>query len=128
MRFSLEWLASYLPGDLPDAKTLAARLTAAGFISEGVAGEGASAVLDIEITANRPDAMNHRGLAREAALALGRRFVDPEASLPVPEGRVAATHLASVTIVEPRLCSRFSARVIEGIRMGPSSKRIQERL
>jgi phenylalanyl-tRNA synthetase beta chain len=121
MKFSLEWLATYLPGELPDANLLRQRLTSAGFIVEGLEGAGADAVLDVELTANRPDAMNHRGLAREAALALGRTFQDrEEGKTPAESGRPAA-ELVQVVIEEPTLCSRYSARVLEGIRVGPST-------
>ncbi|MEO6325781.1 MAG: phenylalanine--tRNA ligase subunit beta [Thermoanaerobaculia bacterium] len=123
MKFSLEWLASYLPGEMPAVNLLRQRLTSAGFIVEGVEGSGIDTVLDVELTANRPDGMNHRGLAREAAVALGRTFQDPEeGKVPTesPSGRPAA-ELVQVVIEEPTLCSRFSGRVIEGIRVGPSS-------
>ena len=76
MKFRLEWLGQYLPGELPDLATLRRRLTDVGFIVEGTEGEGRDAVLEVELTANRPDGMNHRGLAREAACALGREFRD----------------------------------------------------
>ena len=127
MKFSLEWLATYLPGEIPDANLLRQRLTSAGFIVEGLEGSGADAVLDVELTANRPDAMNHRGLAREAALALGRAFQDrEEGKTPVASGR-SSSELVQVVIEEPTLCSRYSARVLEGIRVGPSAPPILSR-
>ncbi len=127
MKFRLEWLGQYLPGDLPDLATLRRRLTDVGFIVEGTEGEGKDAVLEVELTANRPDGMNHRGLAREAACALGRPFRD----VPVPapaEGAAAVSSLATVTIAAPELCSRYSARVVEGIRVREASARVQVRL
>ena len=127
MKFSYSWIASYLPGPPPDPKALGERLTAVGFIVEGVEGEGPSTVYDVEITANRPDAMNHRGLAREAAVALGRAFAEPAAA-PLPEGATPADARARVFVEEPTLCARYSARVIEGIRVGPASAAVRERL
>jgi phenylalanyl-tRNA synthetase beta chain len=128
VRFRGEWIASYLPGDPPDVGRLRERLTAAGFVVETVEGDGPSAVLDVEITANRPDAMSHRGLAREAAVALRRAFRDPEAGLAVAEGPERAAALAKVVIEEPSLCGRYSARVLTGIRVGPAGARVAERL
>ncbi len=128
MKFRLEWLASYISGETPDVEKLRARLTQIGFIVEGVEGSGPAAVLDVEITPNRPDAMNHRGLALEAGVALGREFHDAEAGAPVPEDGASSAELASVTIEEPELCSRYSARVLEGISMRGSSARVTERL
>jgi phenylalanyl-tRNA synthetase beta chain len=127
MKFRLEWLGQYLPGELPALATLRGRLTDVGFIVEGTEGEGRDAVLEVELTANRPDGMNHRGLAREAACALGREFRDTPAPAPT-EGSVDAASLATVTIEEPALCSRYSARVVEGIRVREASLAVQERL
>src|SRR5512145_3563605 len=127
MKFRLEWLAQYLPGERPDLALLRRRLTDVGFIVEGTEGEGRDAVLEVELTANRPDGMNHRGLAREAACALGRPFHDVPAPAPA-EGPVAASSLATVTIEAPDLCSRYSARVVEGLRVREASAAVQERL
>jgi phenylalanyl-tRNA synthetase beta chain len=128
LKFLSEWIAAYLPGEPPETALLREKLTAAGFVVETVEGEGPQAVLDVEITTNRPDAMNHRGLAREAAVALRRTFRDPEADRAVPEGSTSAAALAKVVIEEPSLCNRYSARVIEGVRVRPSGARVAERL
>jgi phenylalanyl-tRNA synthetase beta chain len=128
MKFRQEWLASYLPGAPPDTARLRERLTAVGFVVETVEGEGPLAVLDVEITANRPDAMNHRGLAREAAVALRREFRDPEAGRGVVEATTPVESLARVLIEEPSLCGRYSARVIEGLRVRPVGAGVGERL
>ncbi len=127
MKFRLEWLGQYLPGELPGLATLRRRLTDVGFIVEGTEGEGAGAVLEVELTANRPDGMNHRGLAREAACALGREFRDTPTPV-TAEGPVEAAALATVTIEAPELCSRYSARVIEGIRVREAAPQVRERL
>jgi phenylalanyl-tRNA synthetase beta chain len=127
MKMSLAWLASYLPGPAPDPAKAAERLTSVGFIVEGTEGEGSSIVYDVEVTANRPDGMNHRGLAREAAVALGREFRDPGPGSVAESGRPAA-ELAAVVIEAGELCTRYSARVIEGIRMGAASAGVRARL
>ena len=128
MRFACSWLASYLPGPAPDPKELGDRLTTVGFIVEGVEGAGAATVYDVEITANRPDGMNHRGLAREAAVAMRRAFADAEAAVPVPETGPAVETRAAVVVAEPSLCSRYSARVIEGVAIRPASAAVTARL
>ena len=68
MRFSLRWLREHLEGDTPAAE-MAERLTAAGMNVELQQPSADDLIWDVDITANRPDAMNHRGLAREAAAA-----------------------------------------------------------
>ncbi|MGE5346484.1 MAG: phenylalanine--tRNA ligase subunit beta, partial [Acidithiobacillales bacterium] len=123
-----EWIAAYLPGEPPSMAALRETLTAAGFVVETVEGDGPAAVLDVEITANRPDAMCHRGLAREAAVALRRAFRDPEAGLSISEEAPAAERLAKVVIEEPSLCDRYSARVLTGIGVGASGAALSERL
>jgi phenylalanyl-tRNA synthetase beta chain len=127
VKFAYSWIASYLPGPAPDPKALSDRLTAVGLIVEGVEGEGASTVYDVEVTANRPDGMNHRGLAREAAVALRRPFAEP-AVAQLPESATPADARVSIFVEEPALCPRYSARVIEGIRVGPASALVRERL
>jgi phenylalanyl-tRNA synthetase beta chain len=127
MKMSLSWLASYLPGPAPDPATAAERLTSVGFIVEGTEGDGAGTVFDVEVTANRPDGMNHRGLAREAAVAMGREFKDPGPGA-VAESGTPASELAAVVIEAGRDCTRYSGRVIEGIRMGPASAAVRARL
>ncbi len=68
MKFSLAWLRDHLEGTA-SADELAAKLTAAGMNVELRERIGDDEVWDVDVTANRPDAMNHRGLAREAAAA-----------------------------------------------------------
>jgi len=66
MKISPHWLRDFV--DLPvDYTRLADELTLAGVAVEGISGEGDSTVYEMEITTNRPDAMNHYGVAREAA-------------------------------------------------------------
>ena len=122
MKFSYEWIASYLPGPAPDPKALGERLTAVGFIIEGVEGSGEDTVYDVEITANRPDGMSHRGLA------LGRKFAEPDVGPPLRESDTAADTRARVYVEEPQLCTRYSARVVEGIRDGETSGIVRKRL
>ena len=73
MLVSLAWIKSLLPG-LPDAATVARVLTSRGLTVDAIAGEGADAVLDVDVPANRPDALGHLGVAREVAAGLGLPF------------------------------------------------------
>ena len=73
--------------------------------------------------------MSHRGLAREAAVALRREFRDPEAGLAVAGGDDAGRRRSRRCVIEePSLCDRYSARVIEGLRVRPVGARVGERL
>src|SRR5258706_1866398 len=129
MKFALEWLSDFVDTAAAGGPAgVRALLDRAGFPVESVEGEGAATILDVEITPNRPDAMSHRGLAREiAAMA-----AVPLLPLPPVEGRAEsgapATEVASVAIEIPRLCRRFGARVISGISGAPAPERVRARL
>ena len=70
MRLSAHWLREFVDLTVDDRR-LAEDLTAIGIAVEGISGEGASTVFEMEIGTNRPDAMNHYGVAREAAAFYG---------------------------------------------------------
>ena len=125
MIFDSEWLTDYLDG-APDLDFLARRLTDSGCLVElREAGDGAEK-WDVEVTTNRPDAMNHRGLAREAAVAIGDHLRPLEFEL--DEADEEASGLATVEIADPKLCPRYVARVIRGVRVGPSPEWLRRRL
>lgn len=81
-------------------------------------------LFDIEVTTNRPDAMNIVGLAREAGAALKLPFTFEPPMLPAGEG----AHQLSVENEAPELCSRYMAAVIDGVKVGPSPLWLQMRL
>jgi phenylalanyl-tRNA synthetase beta chain len=125
MEFSLAWLAQYV--DLPaDPQELARRLTAAGLAVEGMTAHGEDTLLDIDITTNRPDAMNHFGLAREVATILGAPLRRPPAA-PV-EGPEPVGDAARVTVEDAEGCPRFAARVVRGVKIGPSPDWLRRRV
>ena len=125
MIFDADWLAEHLEG-APDLDTLAARLTSCGCLVElREPGDGAEK-WDVEVTTNRPDAMNHRGLAREAAVAANCRL--RPINFELEEGDENATDLALIEIAEPSLCSRYVGRVIRAVTVGPSPEWLQRRL
>jgi phenylalanyl-tRNA synthetase beta chain len=125
MIFDSDWLTELLDG-APDLDTLADRLTDCGCLVElRETGEGAEK-WDVEVTTNRPDAMNHRGLAREAAVAASCRLKSIEFDL--EEGDEDASSLGTIEIVDPDLCSRYVGRVIRGVKVGPSPEWLQRRL
>src|SRR5258708_29058244 len=66
MKISPEWVREFVELAVDDRR-LAEDLTAVGIAVEGISGWGADGVFEIEIGTNRPDAMNHYGVAREAA-------------------------------------------------------------
>jgi phenylalanyl-tRNA synthetase beta chain len=83
-------------------------------------------VLEVEITPNRPDCLSIVGVARELAALTGGEF--PYPTIAVTEGEGDAHALARVRIDDPDLCPRYAARVITGVRVGPSPAWMAARL
>src|SRR5262249_40554157 len=83
-------------------------------------------VLDVEIEPNRPDLMSVRGVAREASAATGVPLSDAAAK--VQEDAEPASALATVEVLDLERCPRYVARVIRGVRVGPSPLQAQARL
>ena len=83
-------------------------------------------VYDLAIEGNRPDANCVVGVARDAAARLRLPFAVPDHA--VPEGAPAAAELATIAVESPDLCPRFTARVVTGVEVGPSSALIARRL
>ncbi len=81
---------------------------------------------DFEITPNRPDCLSVLGLAREAAATFGAPFEPHEPTLPTGSGDIGP-HLA-VQIEEPQLCPRYSAAMVENVRIKPSPLWMRQRL
>ncbi|MCG6947589.1 MAG: phenylalanine--tRNA ligase subunit beta [Acidobacteria bacterium] len=125
MIFDSDWLVEHLDG-APDLDTVAERLTDCGCLVElREPGDGAEK-WDVEVTTNRPDTMNHRGLAREAAVATGSRLRPIEFEL--SENDEDASDLVTIEIDDPELCSRYVARIIRGVSVGASPDWMQRRL
>jgi phenylalanyl-tRNA synthetase beta chain len=125
MKFDSSWLIDHLEGAV-DPDTLSEQLTDCGFLVElREPGDGAE-IWDVEVTTNRPDAMNHRGLAREAAVASGLAL--RPLSIEFSEGGGRTSDLATIEIADPSVCTRFAARVVRGVRQIPSPPWLQRRL
>jgi phenylalanyl-tRNA synthetase beta chain len=125
MKISLNWLKDYIETGL-SAEEIAEILSDLGFPYEGIEHTGDDAVIDIEVTSNRGDCLGYIGVARELAAATGRQLKMPEVKL--DESDRNAAEFASVEIREPDLCGRYTARIIEGVRVGPSPDWLIRRL
>jgi phenylalanyl-tRNA synthetase beta chain len=79
---------------------------------------GADAVFDIEVTPNRPDWLSVVGIAREISALTGNPLRFPE--VVVTESGEPVQKLTSVTVDAPDLCPRYSARVIQSVKIAPS--------
>ena len=119
MKILTKWLRAFLPGLPVDDAQLAEDLTLRGIAVEGVydLGPGNGSLYEMDITTNRVDAMNHYGVAREAAAIYGLNL--PALDFPLPAAKPAAQPF-SVRIEDEAGCGRFTARVLRGITIGES--------
>ena len=107
-------------------RELGERLSLAGVAIDAITDSPAGPVLDAEITTNRPDLLGHLGVAREVAAILRAPFHPAE---PQPkESAERAESAARVEIACPELCGRFTARVLRGVKIGPSPAWLRERM
>ncbi len=142
MLVSFNWLKDYVPIDVP-AEELTRRLMLAGLNHEESKRVGDDLAIDLEVTSNRPDCLGHIGIAREAAVLLGRPLNAPvpllgeghgsrgethSSSRPSPSSATPVTELARVTLESPNLCPRYTARVVRGVKIGPSPQWLVSRL
>lgn len=116
MEFSVKWLKRYIKTDLSHEK-IAEILTAQGLTVDSVIEKENDVILDIDITTNRPDAMNYLGLAREIAASGKGELLYP--SIELKEGECSPGDFVSVEISDTR-CVRYVAKVVKDVKIGPS--------
>ena len=123
MNISYNWLKDLIEVDLPP-QDLAQKLTSAGLAVEGVHQAGDDYVFDLDLTSNRSDCLSHLGIAREIAVIENSKLKieNYEDQKPKTEDQNL------VTIQDPDLCHRFTARVIRGVKIGPSPEWLVKRL
>ena len=117
MEFSLKWLKRYVKTDLGHEK-IAEIFTEQGLTVDSIIEKENDIIFDIDITTNRPDAMNYLGLAREVAASGYGEIVYPEVSVE-ENTSCKASDFVSVEIEDTR-CKRYVARVVKGVKIGPS--------
>ncbi len=119
MKILTQWLRAYLPGLAAGDKQLAEDLTLRGIAVDGIypLGEGDGSLYEMDITTNRVDAMNHYGVAREAAAIYGLDLKPLEFALPAAQ---PAARPFSVRIEAEDACGRFTARVLRDVTIGES--------
>src|SRR5438270_8328913 len=125
MEISYNWLRELTDVSLPP-RELAERLTMAGLAVDAVREAGEDFVLEFDLPSNRPDCLSHLGIAREAAALAGVGVRLPELTAKNVAGR--AEEFTSVEIEDARLCPRYAARVVRGVKIAPSPEWLARRL
>ena len=80
-------------------------------------------VFEYEITSNRVDCYGVLGIAREAAATFDKKFCPPEVKATGNDEK--ASDYVKVTVQDPDLCTRYCARVVKNVKIGPSPKWMQ---
>lgn len=124
MLIPVEWLKDYVEVRETDEE-LADRLTLTGNEIEEIHTDEKGTVLDLKLTPNRADMLSIVGAAREVAALYGREFRGPEFTL---EANGPAEPAVSVTLEATDLCPRYVARVIRGVKVGPSPDWLKARI
>jgi phenylalanyl-tRNA synthetase beta chain len=126
MNISYNWLKELINLDMP-AEALGQRLTDVGLAVEGIHPHGDDLVFDIDLTSNRPDCLSHLGVAREVAVITERSLnAKTQSSKDAKESTIGKS--SSVSIQDPELCHRFTARIIRDVKVGPSPQWMVELL
>src|SRR3954452_20493840 len=115
MRLVLSWLKDFVDVDA-SADEIAATIGLRGFeVASVEALPGGDAVIDFEITANRPDCLSVLGLAREVATAFDRPLTlpsaDPQSRSRLAAVRSGASEQISIAIEAEDLCPRYAGLV-----------------
>ncbi len=122
MLVSWKWLSRYLNLTVSHDE-LASRLSLSGLNHESTHSVANDIVIDLEVTSNRGDCLGHLGVAREIAVLYDLSVCSPEPNL--NELTDSSTDISSLLSIEnefPEACSRYIARVIQGVKIGPSPK------
>ena len=125
MRISYNWLRDFVKFDYTP-RELAERLTMVGLAVDTIEEVGDDFALEIDLTSNRPDCLSHLGVAREVGAILRTDITIPSSSF--EETDQDTSQVTSVEILNPTLCPRYVARVIRGVKVGPSPKWLVKRL
>jgi phenylalanyl-tRNA synthetase beta chain len=131
MRLVLSWLKEFVDV-AASAEQIAETMALRGFeVASIEALAGGDAVIDFEITANRPDCLSVLGLAREVATAFDRPLTlpatDPNAAVRLATLQAGTSARLTVTIEDADLCPRYAAAVAE-VTVGPSPPWMAARL
>jgi phenylalanyl-tRNA synthetase beta chain len=126
MKVGFNWLKEFVDV-AATPEDVASRLALAGTNIAGIENGPHGAVIDAEITSNRPDCLGMLGIAREigAIYRLPLKYVSPKLS---ENSSTKASDAVSVKIDAPDLCGRFTARVIRGVKIQPSPTWLKDRL
>ncbi|HIL32475.1 MAG TPA: phenylalanine--tRNA ligase subunit beta [Dehalococcoidia bacterium] len=83
-------------------------------------------VLDLELTPNRLDCLSVLGVAYEVGAIIGKKVTEPEVSY--QESGKPIAEQVNIRVADPDLCRRYTASLLQGVKIGPSPQWLQDRL
>ena len=124
MIVSWDWLTEYVDLKM-DHDDLVDRLTMSGLNHEGTETVGSDQAVDLEVTSNRPDCLGHVGVAREISV-----LYDLPLTVNDPQPAVSDKSITDLCQVEIKSdnCFRYTARLLQGVKIGPSPDWLKNRL
>ena len=127
MIVSWNWLREYLRLEM-SVDQLTEKLALSGLNHESTDDVGGDLAIDLEVTSNRPDCLNHLGIAREIGVLfdIPVKWHEPRPVAKNPKLKVA--DLTGIENREPAICHYFSARVIRGAKIDQSPWWLRKRL
>src|SRR4030095_5615160 len=125
MFISYNWLRE-LTGTKLSPEEIRDRLTNVGLAVDAVEARSEDSVIDVEVPSHRGDCLSHRGIARELAVIEKSKVESPESKGEKTAGKTS--EFASVEILDPDLCPRYSARIVRGVKIAPSPEWLVKRL
>ena len=129
MKVTYNWLKDFVEVKI-SAQVLAEKLTMAGLEVTSLETKNGDFVFEIEVTSNRPDCLSVIGIAREVAAILGHRLKVIGDRLNKKCLPPTTCHLApfSIKIEDKKDCPVYTARIIQGVQVGPSPEWLKQRL
>ncbi|MBI4778722.1 phenylalanine--tRNA ligase subunit beta [Candidatus Desantisbacteria bacterium] len=123
MKVSYNWLKENVAINIPPHE-LSDKLTMAGLEVAGIEEKDEDYIIDIELTVNRGDCLSIMGMAREVSAIMNIAFEPPE----ILQLKGENLSKIDISLQNPELCPRYTARVIQGIRVEPSPLWLQNKL
>ncbi len=126
VKFSYNWIAEYLGANAPTPEVVSDLLTAHAFEVEGMEKKDEDTIFELKILPDRgSDCLCHRGIAREIATLANVTLENDPLSVAVT---VPASEMITVEIEDTLLCPRFTASLIQGVKVGESPDWLKKRL
>lgn len=125
MKLPIRWLKKYIDCNLSPEK-LEEMLTMSGSKVEAVEKKGADAVIEIEVTTNRPDCLSILGLAYEVSALTGKKVSAPKSYSQKETPSKIFKKFFDISVEDKKACPLYTARLIQNVTMKPAPQETRE--